>query len=92
MSDAADGLRSCGWGRGEEYAEVDDVDEGIVEALGWLDVWTLACMVFALGSFSQAKREPKGKCCTTGNLERTSALYILIMPFDKVSVPRSLVQ
>lgn len=34
----------------------------------------------ALGSRSQLKREPKGKCCTTGNLERTSALYILIMP------------
>ena len=35
----------------------------------------------ALGSRSQLKREPKGKCCTTGNLERTSALYILIMPW-----------
>jgi hypothetical protein len=34
----------------------------------------------ALGLRSQRKREPKGKCCTTGNLERTSALYILIMP------------
>lgn len=34
----------------------------------------------ALGSRSQLKREPKGKCCTTGNFDRTSALYILIMP------------
>lgn len=32
------------------------------------------------GSRSQRKREPIGKCCTTGNLERTSALYIFIMP------------
>lgn len=35
----------------------------------------------ALGSWSQLKREPKRKCWTTGNLERTSALYILIMPW-----------
>ena len=35
----------------------------------------------ALGLRSQRKREPKGKCCTTGNLERTSALYILIIPW-----------
>lgn len=34
----------------------------------------------ALGSRSQLKRNPKGKCCTTGNLDSTSALYILIMP------------
>ena len=35
-----------------------------------------------LGSWSKLNKEPKGKCCTTGNLERTSALYILIMPCD----------
>lgn len=35
----------------------------------------------ALGSRSQLNREPNGKCCTTGNLESTSALYILIMPY-----------
>jgi len=28
----------------------------------------------------QGKRLPKSKCCTTGNLPSTSALYILIMP------------
>lgn len=34
----------------------------------------------AFGSWSQRNKEPNGKCCTTGNLESTSALYILIMP------------
>ena len=34
----------------------------------------------AVESGSQLKRLPKRKCWTTGNLERTSALYILIMP------------
>lgn len=34
----------------------------------------------AFGSWSQRKRDPNGKCCTTGNFESTSALYILIMP------------
>ena len=37
--------------------------------------------VRVLGSRSQLKSEPKRKCWTTGNLERTSALYILIMPW-----------
>ena len=34
----------------------------------------------AFGSRSKLNSEPKGKCWTTGNLERTSALYIFIMP------------
>lgn len=34
----------------------------------------------AFGSRSQLNREPNGKCCTTGNLDSTSALYILIIP------------
>lgn len=34
----------------------------------------------ALGSRSQLKRNPNGKCCTTGNLPSTSPLYIFIMP------------
>lgn len=34
----------------------------------------------AEASRSQRNRLPKGKCCTTGNLESTSALYILIIP------------
>lgn len=34
----------------------------------------------ALGSVSHEKRDPKGKCCTTGNFDRTSALNILTMP------------
>lgn len=39
-----------------------------------------------LGSRSQLKRDPKGKCCTTGNLESTSALYILIIPWEALSL------
>lgn len=38
-----------------------------------------------LGSCCQRNKEPKGKCWTTGNLDRTSALYILIMPLTRVS-------
>lgn len=34
----------------------------------------------ALGSVSQLKSDPNRKCWTTGNLVKTSALYILIMP------------
>lgn len=34
----------------------------------------------AYGSRSQLNSEPNGKCWTTGNLDRTSALYIFIMP------------
>jgi len=44
----------------------------------------------ALGSRSQLKREPKRKCWTTGNLERTSALYILIMPWGKLQLRKSI--
>ncbi len=43
----------------------------------------------ALGFLSQLKREPKRKCWTTGNLERTSALYILIMPLMGFSSVRT---
>jgi hypothetical protein len=57
-------------------------EEDREEDLGWLEVWTLARICWAAGSFSHAKREPKGKCWTTGNLERTSTLYILIMPWE----------
>ena len=50
--------------------------------MGWLDVWIegFGGAVVALESGSKLKREPKGKCWTTGNLERTSAEYIFIMP------------
>lgn len=34
----------------------------------------------ALGSRSKLNSDPKGKCWTTGNFERTSALYIFTMP------------
>ena len=46
-------------------------------------VWAWGCWFWggmAFGSGSKLNNEPKGKCCTTGNLERTSALYILSMP------------
>lgn len=52
-----------------------------VTAFGWEEVCTLAWILGALGSGVQLKREPKGKCWTTGNLDKTSALYILIMPW-----------
>lgn len=44
------------------------------------EVWTVDGWGMAFGSRSQLNKEPKGKCCTTGNLDSTSALYILIMP------------
>ena len=48
---------------------------------GWLAVCAVgAAGAGASGSWAKEKREPKGKCWTTGNLERTSALYIFIMP------------
>lgn len=34
----------------------------------------------ALGSRSKLNSDPKGKCWTTGNFDRTSALYIFTMP------------
>lgn len=40
----------------------------------------------ASGSWSQLKSEPNLKCCTTGNLDRTSALYILIIPWPVLDV------
>jgi len=80
-------LSGAGCGLGLEYALVDEVELGTVEEFdrGWLDICTLVCMSLAFGSFSQANRAPKGKCWTTGNLESTSALYILIMPYVCVS-------
>ena len=67
--------------RGAGCREVGADGEVMLVDLGWLEVWTLAWICFAAGSFSHAKREPKGKCWTTGNLERTSTLYILIIPW-----------
>jgi len=49
--------------------------------LGWLDVCAEVWGGGAVGSWDQGKREPKWKCWTTGNLERTSAEYIFIMPW-----------
>lgn len=47
---------------------------------GWFEVWTDVDGLAALGSVSHLKRDPNRKCWTTGNLDKTSALYILIMP------------
>lgn len=58
--------------------------DGTAGSLGWdcvADVWTDVLSGTAFGSRFQLKREPKGKCCTTGNLDSTSALYILIIPW-----------
>lgn len=75
---SATGSRKAGWGPvcRAVGAELDGVT-----ALGCEEVCTLAWILGAAGSGVQLKREPKGKCWTTGNFERTSALYILIMPW-----------
>lgn len=60
----------------------------MVVAVGF-DGWLATCLVmltgFASGSCSQLYKLPNGKCCTTGNLETTSALYIFSMPYSNVS-------
>ena len=69
---------SCGGGGARAEAFSSD---GLGPSLtGWFDVCTEDGGGAALGSCSQLKREPKRKCWTTGNLERTSALYILTIP------------
>lgn len=73
---SASGSRNGGWGRA-----VGAVLEGVEDAFGCEAVCTVAWIFFALGSGEKEKREPKGKCWTTGYLERTSALYIFIMPY-----------
>lgn len=55
-------------------------DEPNPSLTGWLAAWTEGAGAAASGSGSKLKREPKRKCCTTGNLDRTSALYIFSMP------------
>lgn len=49
-------------------------------AWGIEEEWAVDGGGTTFGSRSQLKRDPKGKCWTTGNLDRTSALYILIIP------------
>lgn len=46
-------------------------------------VWTVVGGMTALGSRPKLKRDPNGKCCTTGNFDKTSALYILTIPLMK---------
>lgn len=57
--------------------EAVDVAAAVV---GWFAMWMDVCGTEASGSISHEKSEPKGKCCTTGNFARTSALNIFIMP------------
>jgi hypothetical protein len=57
-----------------------DIDD---EAICWFAICTDGWGVGASGSWSQENREPNRKCWTTGNLERTSALNILIIPFHE---------
>lgn len=72
LEDAAHGAAVPAEGCGGAGAV--DVAVAVVVLLLW------AGGAAALGSASHENREPNGKCCTTGNLDRTSALYILIMP------------
>lgn len=56
---------------------------GVMFSVGFCEeaeVWAVVGGSTAFGSWSQRNREPNGKCCTTGNFESTSALYILIIP------------
>lgn len=57
---------------------------GVMVVATGFDGWLATCLViltgFASGSCSQLYKLPNGKCCTTGNLDTTSALYILSMP------------
>lgn len=56
-------------------------DEPVSSVLrGAAAAWAAAIGATVLGSRSQLNNDPNGKCWTTGNLESTSALYILIMP------------
>lgn len=50
--------------------------------------WTVVGGATALGSLSQLNRDPKGKCCTTGNLDKTSALYIFTIPYTTLALDR----
>lgn len=71
-------IASCGGGGAR--AEAFSSDGLGSSRTGWFDMCTEDGGGAALGSCSQLKREPKRKCWTTGNLERTSALYILTIP------------
>lgn len=74
------------WGGRPPRCEIISCDEDVVKSWdGWLEVWMEDGGGMAFGSWSQLKREPKRKCWTTGNLERTSALYIFIMPYSTLS-------
>ena len=60
-------------------------DIGILDAgkalVGWLVVCAVVAGGAASGLRSKEKSEPNGKCCTTGNLDKTSASYIFSMPY-----------
>lgn len=73
-------MPSCGNGRLVGAPVVFPLTEMVWDD-GWLDVCTVAVAAAAFGSCSKLNKDPKLKCWTTGNLESTSALYILIMPW-----------
>lgn len=80
-SDLAQGAWVPASGMGRAAATEGMPGSGAVgRAWGPEDVCTVEGGGMAFGSRSQLNREPNGKCCTTGNFERTSALYILIIP------------
>lgn len=63
---------------GDPESDVDGVYVGVL--FGWWPACTELGNDDAEGSFSHAKSDPKGKCCITGNLDKTSASYILTRP------------
>ena len=68
------------WVGARGAATLPAADEAKPSLTGWLAAWTEAGGGVAVGSWSKLKREPRRKCCTTGNLDRTSASYIFSMP------------
>lgn len=71
--------------------DVGTVDGGLgadVSLAPWNDGWDDGCefvcvVAIGIGAFGfciHGNRDPNGKCCTTGNFDNTSALYILIIP------------
>ena len=57
-------------------------DEVGISCLGWFAIWMETAGSCASLSLSKLNNDPKGKCWTTGNLDNTSALYILSMPWS----------
>lgn len=77
----AHGARVLSWSNELDVISPAEPPFDAMEVLeGWIDVFTEVGGGEAVGSSSQLNKDPNGKCCTTGNLDNTSALYILIIP------------